>query len=274
MADALPPLDAETREQLMEHIHQWAADEPDDNWYERNRGDLVDNIIALLAPVIRRQVEGSDSYDRLAREIVDWQHATFGHATPASCAAHLLDEAQELVKAPTDPEEMADVFLLIVGVADRAGIDLRGAVRGKLEKNKRRAWGPVQPNGVVYHVDDESAPVGRDHRIYIAGPMTGLPDSNYPAFHAAAAAWRAQGWTVLNPAEAFDGDQTRTYAEYMREDIRALLTVQAIAFLPGWERSRGACFERRMGEMLGLAFYDAVTFEPLQNVAASVGASA
>ena len=27
--------------------------------------------------------------------------------------------------------------------------------------------------------------------VYIAGPMTGLPDFNYPAFHAAASAWRA-----------------------------------------------------------------------------------
>jgi hypothetical protein len=27
-------------------------------------------------------------------------------------------------------------------------------------------------------------------RIYIAGPMTGLPDMNYPAFYAAADAWR------------------------------------------------------------------------------------
>lgn len=42
-------------------------------------------------------------------------------------------------------------------------------------------------------------------RLYLAGPMTGLPDFNYPAFHAAAAAWRAAGWTVANPAENFNG---------------------------------------------------------------------
>lgn len=45
-------------------------------------------------------------------------------------------------------------------------------------------------------------------RVYIAGPMTGLPEYNFPAFHAAAKAWRDAGWEVLNPAEAFDGDTT------------------------------------------------------------------
>lgn len=38
-------------------------------------------------------------------------------------------------------------------------------------------------------------------RIYIAGPMSGLPEFNYPAFNRAAAVLRAQGHHVENPAE-------------------------------------------------------------------------
>ena len=38
-------------------------------------------------------------------------------------------------------------------------------------------------------------------RVYIAGPMTGLPAFNYPAFHAAAATLRQAGYVVENPAE-------------------------------------------------------------------------
>ncbi|MBF3131496.1 DUF4406 domain-containing protein, partial [Pseudomonas aeruginosa] len=38
-------------------------------------------------------------------------------------------------------------------------------------------------------------------RIYLAGPMTGLPEHNFPAFHAEAARLRSLGYQVENPAE-------------------------------------------------------------------------
>lgn len=37
--------------------------------------------------------------------------------------------------------------------------------------------------------------------IYLSGPMTGVPEYNYPAFNAEAARLRALGYTVENPAE-------------------------------------------------------------------------
>ena len=37
-------------------------------------------------------------------------------------------------------------------------------------------------------------------RIYIAGPMSGLPDCNRPAFHAEANHQRERGHIPLNPA--------------------------------------------------------------------------
>lgn len=97
-------------------------------------------------------------------------------------------------------------------------------------------------------------------RIYIAGPMTGLPDYNFPAFHAAAAAWRAEGWTVINPAEEFDGDTGRPYREYVERDIERLKTVDAIAMLAGWDgaNARGSVWEREIASsMLRLPIFDA-----------------
>ena len=38
-------------------------------------------------------------------------------------------------------------------------------------------------------------------RLYVAGPMTGLPDYNYPAFDGAAALLAERGYPVENPAE-------------------------------------------------------------------------
>ncbi len=96
-------------------------------------------------------------------------------------------------------------------------------------------------------------------KIYIAGPMTGLPDFNYPAFHQAAADWRAAGWWVINPAEAHDGDQGLPYREYVSYDIAVLQDCTAIAMLPGWDGpgARGSVWEREVARMLGLEVYDA-----------------
>ena len=94
-------------------------------------------------------------------------------------------------------------------------------------------------------------------RTYLAGPMTGLPDLNFPAFRAAAARLRARGLTVINPAE-LNPDQGIDWYSAMRADIAALVTCDSIHMLPGWERSTGATLEHHIADRLGMAvvFYD------------------
>lgn len=88
-------------------------------------------------------------------------------------------------------------------------------------------------------------------RIYLSGPMTGLPNLNFPAFHAAAAKLRARGLEVVNPAE-INPDTGMSWEECMRADIKALCDCQALAMLPGWERSKGAHLEVHIAHRLGL----------------------
>ena len=88
-------------------------------------------------------------------------------------------------------------------------------------------------------------------RIYLAGPMSGLPDLNFPAFHAAAARLRAAGHDVVNPAE-INPDPGAAWAQCMRADIAQLVTCEAIALLPGWEQSRGARLEHHIATQLGM----------------------
>lgn len=87
--------------------------------------------------------------------------------------------------------------------------------------------------------------------IYIAGPMSGLPDFYYPAFLAAAAELRAKGFNVVCPAEN-DLPLGRAWADYMRHAITRMMGCDAVALLPGWTGSRGAQLEHAIACELGM----------------------
>lgn len=86
-------------------------------------------------------------------------------------------------------------------------------------------------------------------RIYLSGPMTGLPDENRPAFHAEAARLRKLGYQVENPAELNPPGTPRHIC--MRVDIQALLGCDTLALLPGWIDSSGALLERANAVQFG-----------------------
>jgi hypothetical protein len=88
-------------------------------------------------------------------------------------------------------------------------------------------------------------------RIYLAGPMTGIVDFNYPAFHAEAARLRQLGYHVENPAEN-PAPACGSWAGYMRLALAQLLACDTAAFLPGWGSSRGAGIEHALAVDLGL----------------------
>lgn len=86
--------------------------------------------------------------------------------------------------------------------------------------------------------------------IYISGPMTGLPELNFPAFNAAAAALRALGHAVVNPADL--NPAGASWQACLRADIKALCDCDTLALLPGWEGSPGAHLELHVAHRLGL----------------------
>ena len=82
-------------------------------------------------------------------------------------------------------------------------------------------------------------------KFYIAGPMTGLPDYNRPAFLLAEIALSAEGHTVLNPANHIPmvNPDSIDHAQYMQIALAMLDACDAVYFLDGWEKSRGARME-------------------------------
>jgi hypothetical protein len=85
--------------------------------------------------------------------------------------------------------------------------------------------------------------------LYIAGPMTGHPQFNYPAFHEAAERLTASGYKVLNPA-GNKRDREEPWAWFMRDAITMMLQADAIATLIGWQYSRGARIEVELAKSL------------------------
>lgn len=118
-----------------------------------------------------------------------------------------------------------------------------------LRQRRRRRWGSTGQHWT------EREPVrlkqSRAGRVYVAGPMTGLPDLNFPAFNAEAAILRAQGLTVINPAEhgIVKGAE---WADYLRHDIAGLVSCERIHLLRGWEKSKGARLEFQIATELGM----------------------
>lgn len=112
---------------------------------------------------------------------------------------------------------------------------------------------PERAGNRIVRVFTEDKPADdTEDAVYLAGPMTGLPDFNRPAFHAAAAALRAQGYVVINPAEVDLGPDA-TWSDYMRIHLAEIARrVTQVFVLPGWEGSRGAQLEVHVARSLGL----------------------
>lgn len=106
--------------------------------------------------------------------------------------------------------------------------------------------------------------------IYLAGPMRGKANFNFPAFDFAAQKLRAEGHEVFSPAdndrkmgvpkeENPTGDESivaaktgLTARDFFDADTHYICRgANAVALLPGWENSQGACAERLLGIALG-----------------------
>lgn len=108
-------------------------------------------------------------------------------------------------------------------------------------------------------------------RCYLAGPMTGLPGYNFPAFIRATELLRKSGYEVISPVEldwavydyanpTFPSVEDVEAAGFdihdtMRRDITAILSVDQVVLLPGWEKSSGVQKELSVAGFIGIPAY-------------------
>lgn len=98
--------------------------------------------------------------------------------------------------------------------------------------------------------------------IYLAGPMTGLSEYNYPAFTAEAQRLRDAGYTVLSPHEIDDHEPgSKPYEWYIEQGLAKLGQCDVVALLPGWEDSRGVAIELEWARKHGLSIVPVETLQ-------------
>lgn len=97
---------------------------------------------------------------------------------------------------------------------------------------------------------------------YLAGPMRGLPNSNFHEFAAARENLRSKGYEIICPVEqAFQtyGDDVQAtndnFYEAMRFCYESVLKSEGVIVLPGWGRSEGAKAEVLVALHLGLPIW-------------------
>jgi hypothetical protein len=103
----------------------------------------------------------------------------------------------------------------------------------------------------------------KDKTYYLAGPMSNIPQFNYPAFHRIAGKLRDKGYVIESPAEldtpeqqeealkSPDGDASKfvnktgiTWGDTLAKDVKLVSdVVDGIIAMPTWYKSKGARLE-------------------------------
>lgn len=123
---------------------------------------------------------------------------------------------------------------------------------------------------------EPAAPTGRQVRTqlpstaYLAGPMRGIKEFNFPAFRRATKILRDKGITIISPHEldesagyfweGFTGNEYLAefnfdLVERLTEDIHAIGEVDAVILLDGWSNSSGASAEASFAWAVGKSVF-------------------
>lgn len=89
-------------------------------------------------------------------------------------------------------------------------------------------------------------------KLYVAGPMTGLPEFNLPAFAEATARLNAKGYEAINPGRRGGTIEGYVWSDYLRLGLADLVTCEGVALLDGWSGSKGARLEVHVADELGM----------------------
>ena len=88
-------------------------------------------------------------------------------------------------------------------------------------------------------------------RLFVSGPVTGVPYGNRRAFEDARTALEDIGYRVVLPHDVVR-DPGCPWRDAMRRTIAAMCLCDAVVTLEGWELSKGASLEVKLARALGI----------------------
>lgn len=97
--------------------------------------------------------------EELQKLISEWADEVFPDRTVRGSLAKLMtEELPELCTDLTDPDEYADVVIMVLDLAHQMGINVQEAVLRKMEINRTRVWKRDPDSGFYKHIKG-AAPV-------------------------------------------------------------------------------------------------------------------
>lgn len=125
---------------------------------EAQQAATRNTIAALQAKIDRQrsQLRSRGGHLTLIPDIQAWQRETFPDATLTDYNMKIMEEIDELTSAifmgHSPDMEIADIAIVLIGLAQSADVDLLAAIRAKFEINQARTW-TKDENGNYHHLD-------------------------------------------------------------------------------------------------------------------------
>lgn len=107
---------------------------------------------------------------------------------------------------------------------------------------------------------------GKKIKVYLCGPISGMPDNNKPLFDKYDKMLTEAGYDVVNPHTISPFCESKEWSCYMKDCIRELTSCKYLIRLPDWEKSPGAKVEIQLANTVNIVVCDIDWFVTLCNI--------
>lgn len=91
-----------------------------------------------------------NDFEYFTCQVVSWANRRLPNRTVQSALLKLTEEHGELIRDPSNPDEYADILIMLLDLANMHEVDIRQALINKIRVNETRNWLET-PTGTYQH---------------------------------------------------------------------------------------------------------------------------